>query len=63
MRSSIIVLFSKYCYNIQIKENEMGGECSTHEDHYKMLIGKFKSLEGPGSDAGIRNMVAGCGLG
>jgi hypothetical protein len=33
-----LVLFSKYNYNYQVKENEMGGACSTNA--YRILVGK-----------------------
>jgi hypothetical protein len=38
-----LVLFAKYNYNTQVKEDEMGRVCSTNEENrnaYKIFIGK-----------------------
>jgi hypothetical protein len=43
MRSFITCTFAKYNYNYQVKEDEMGGACSTNGEKsnaYRILVGK-----------------------
>jgi hypothetical protein len=39
-----LVLFAKYNYNDEVKENEMGRACRTHgaENEYRVLLGKLE---------------------
>jgi hypothetical protein len=46
MMSFITLLFAKYNWNNQVKEDEMGRACSTERNAYMVLVGKPEGWDG-----------------